>query len=210
MYGDAANPITTPQGGTASIDRGAFCNFFAYEFSLPLALIIMSYFLLPGKNSRFYIALFWEAVATALGIAAYTAFHKQNMTPTQIGYSILVLIIVNLFVSIVDVILKFRRPIHTFHLLLAHACLWVGVIATVFWWRDYTYFNGYRTWATDSFIAMWGGAMIAIVFPPLIDYIFFYRGYLVPDDDLVRETKVTTSAPEGETDAGAVNLHPRK
>jgi len=206
MYGDTANPLQPyPAGGVGAVNRGAFCNFFAYEFCLPFALVVMSYLLLPGKNTRFYVAFLYEAAATALGIAAYTAWHVQNVTPSRLGYTILVLIIVNLAVSLLDIILSFRRPIHTFHLLLAHACLWVGVIATVAWWRDHTYYNGYRNWSTDSFIAMWGGAMIALVFPPLIDYLFFYRGYLVPDDDLVRETKVTTT--ETGEEGNAVNLH---
>jgi len=111
------------------------------------------------------------------------------------------MIILNLFISLLDAALKFRRPIHSFHLLFAHACLWVGCIATVAWYRDYNRAFGYVTWSAFSFIAMWCGAMIALPFPPLIDYLFFYRGYLVPDDNLVSVTKgkeVETTTPGGD------------
>jgi hypothetical protein len=168
---------------------GAYCAFFGFAVALPFALIIMSYFLLPGRNSRFYIALFFEMVATALGCAYFAAFWNLGKTASDIAYAILVMICVNLLVSLLDAALRFRRPIHSFHLLLAHACLWVGCIATVAWYRDYTRAINYVSWEAWSFIAMWCGAMIAIAFPPLIDYLFFYRGYLVPDDNLVSVTK---------------------
>jgi hypothetical protein len=171
-------------------DRGAYCSFFGFAVALPLALIIMSYFLLPGRNSRFYVGLYFETVATALGIAYFTAFYALNKTASNIAWSILILIIVNLFISFLDIILKFRRPLHSFHLLLAHACLWVGCIACVDWYRDYNRAFGYTSWEAFTFIAMWAGAMIALPFPPLVDYLFFYRGYLVPDEDL---TSVTTT-----------------
>jgi len=170
-------------------DVGAYCAFFGFAVALPFALIIMSYFLLPGRNSRFYVGLLLELAATALGCAYFAAFYKLGKTASDIAWAILIMICVNLIVSLIDACLKFRRPIHSFHLLLAHACLWVGCIATVAWYRDYTRAFGYVSWNAWSFIAMWSGAMIAIAFPPLLDYIFFYRGYLVPDDNLVAVTK---------------------
>jgi len=209
-----------PDINYTALDRGAYCDFFAYECALPLGIIIMSYLLVPGKNSRFYIALFFEAVATALGIAGYTAFHAYDgRSATRIGISILVMIIVNLAVSILDAALKFHRIIHTFHLLLAHACLWIGGLATVWWYRDWSR-NAevqYKSWEVWSFISIWSGAMIAIGFPALIDYVFFHRGYLVPDGQMVPTKVVETAdaAPvvpkptvaEGDFDNPAVQIH---
>jgi len=170
-------------------DVGGYCSFFGFAVALPFALIIMSYFLLPGRNSRFFIGFFFEMVATALGCAYFTAFYKIGTTASNIAWAILIMICINFFVSLIDICLKFRRPTHSFHLLFAHACLWVGCIATVVWYRDYTRAFGFVSWEAWSFIAMWSGAMIAIAFPPLLDYLFFYRGYLVPDDNLVSVTK---------------------
>jgi len=170
-------------------DVGAYCAFFGFAVAFPLALVIMSYFLLPGRNSRFYVGLYFEIVATALGIAYFVAFYRLNTTPSHIAWAILIMILVNFFVSIVDTAAQYRRPIHSFHLLLAHSCLWVGCIATVAWYRDYNRAFGYVSWEAFSFIAIWCGAMIALPFPPLVDYLFFYRGYLVPDDTLVSVTK---------------------
>jgi len=179
-------------------DVGAYCAFFGFAVSLPLALVIMSYFLLPGRNSRFYVGLYFEIVATALGIAYFVAFYRLDTTPTHIAWAILIMILVNFFVSIADAIFQYRRPIHSFHLLLAHACLWVGCIATVAWYRLNNEAFGFVSWEAFSFIAIWCGAMIALPFPPLVDYLFFYRGYLVPDDSLVSVTKEkSTDTPMG-------------
>jgi len=179
-------------------DVGAYCAFFGFAFSLPLALVIMSYFLLPGRNSRFYVGLYFEIVATALGITYFVAFYRLSYTPSHIAWAILIMILVLFFTSIADAILQFHRYIHSFHLLLAHACLWVGCIATVLWYRDFNIDFGYASWEAFSFIAIWCGAMIALPLPPLVDFLLFYRGYLVPDDKLVSVTKgKSTETPMG-------------
>jgi len=112
----------------------------------------------------------WESVDIRL-------FFTQGTTPTKIGYTALVIIVVNLAFSLVDMGLCFKnRALHTIHLLVANAALWIGCIATTARYRDNLREHGYADIWVFSFICMWGGAMIALPAPGVFSYLYFQQG----------------------------------
>jgi len=167
-----------------TLNIGAYSNFFAFECALVLGLLTGVYCNVPYlRRCRFFIMLFLEVAACALGISGFMAFNRDNLAVTRIAYSALVLVIANLVVALLDFCARYPRPFHLFHLLLANATLWIGCIATTSWYRDgYRQPSGetYKDLWVFSFITMWGGAMIAIPIPGTLLYIFYNEGAYRP------------------------------
>jgi len=167
------------------LEVGAYSDLFAYEFCLVVALLLGLYFNVRFiRACRFHLMFLWEMIACALGISGFHAFAGATppQTPTHIAYSALVLIIVDLAFSLVDMILCFKnRALHTLHLMVAIASLWIGCIATTAWYRDSLQNNGYNDIWVFSFICMWGGAMIAVPIPGVVNYLLFFEGPYNPD-----------------------------
>jgi len=162
---------------------GAYSDLFAYECCLVFGLALGLYLnLWIIRYFRFHLMFIFEAIAMALGVSGFHAFTSANETPTRIGYAALVLIIVNLAFGLIDMILRYRnRAMHTLHLLVSNAALWVGCIATTAWYRDGLRQNGYNDIWVFSFICMWGGAMIALPVPGTLNYLLFYEGPYNPE-----------------------------
>jgi len=162
---------------------GAYSDLFAYEFCLIGALLIGEYLnVLLLRACRFHIMFLFELAACALGSSGFQAYYTQGTTPTKIGYSALVMIVVNLGFSLTDMILCFKnRALHTIHLLVANAALWVGCIATTARYRDNLKDAGFYDIWVFSFICMWGGAMIALPAPGVFNYLYFQQGPYNPN-----------------------------
>jgi len=161
---------------------GAYSAFFAYDCALVIGLVIAYYCDVAYiRRVRFALFLVFEIIACALGISAYLAFKQASKTPTNIAYSALVLVLLNLVVGVVDWITRFHKSVHLFHALLSNATLWVGCVSVMSWYRDAYYYGNYKDIWVFSFIAMWSGAMIALPFPGFFTFLLTRRGMYAPD-----------------------------
>jgi len=200
------------------LEVGAYSDLFAYEFCLVVALLLGLYFNVRFiRACRFHLMFLWEMIACALGISGFHAFAAAvpPQTPTHIAYSALVLIVVNLAFSLVDMILCFKnRALHTLHLLVASAALWIGCIATTAWYRDSLQNNGYNDIWVFSFICMWGGAMIAVPIPGVVNYLLFFEGPYNPAwvavDPAERIRAQEKAKKKAEKDAAEKEKEPKK
>jgi len=165
------------------LEVGAYSDLFGYECCLIFGIVLGVYLNIKLiRACRYHLMFFFELCATALGGSGFHAFTAAGDTPTKIAYSALVMICVNLGFSTLDMILCFKnRALHTLHLLVANAALWVGCIATTSWYRDNLQKHGYTDIWVFSFICMWGGAMIALPVPGVINYCLLHQGPFNPE-----------------------------
>jgi len=181
-----------------TLQVGAYSDLFAYECCLIIALIIGEYLNIRLiRACRFHFMFLFEAFAMALGISGFAAYASRRQEPTKIAYAALVMIVVNLAFSLLDMLLCFKnRALHTLHLLVANAALWIGCIATTAWYRDNLQQHGYADIWVFSFICMWGGAMIALPAPGVFAYLYGQQGPYNPDWVAVSPAEIARRAEE--------------